>query len=143
VQVHVPGNLADGKPATASSENPCCTAVNVTDSNTGTYWESAAGAPFPQTVTVDLGASTSVSKVVLKINPAWGGTRTENMEILGSTDGSSFTSVVPATDYTFDSTTANTVTVPFTATDLRYVQVKVSSNTGWPAAQIAEFEVYK
>lgn len=24
----------------------------------------------------------------------------------------------------------------------RYLQVKVTGNTGWPAAQIAEFEVY-
>lgn len=142
VQVHVAGNLADGKPATASSENPCCTAANLTDSNTGTYWESAAGVAFPQTATVDLGAATPISKTVFKINPAWGGTRTENLQILGSTDGANFSTLVPAGDYTFDSTTDNTVSISFSSASVRYVQVKVSSNTGWPAAQIAEFEVY-
>lgn len=142
VQTHVPGNLADGKPASASSENPCCTAPNATDSNTGTYWESAAGLPFPQTLTVDLGAATSISKTTFKLNPAWGGTRTENMEILGSTDGTHFSTLVPPADYTFDSATGNTVTVTFASATVRYVQVLVASNTGWPAAQIAEFEIY-
>ncbi len=142
VQIHVPGNLADGKPATVSSQNPCCTAANLTDSNTGTYWESAAGAAFPQTATVDLGAATTISKTVFKINPAWGGTRTENLQILGSTDGTNFTTLAPAADYVFDSTKDNTVSISFAAASVRYVQVKVSSNTGWPAAQIAEFEVY-
>ena len=142
VQIHVPGNLADGKPATVSSQNPCCTAANLTDSNTGTYWESAAGAAFPQTATVDLGAATSISKTVFKINPAWGGTRTENLQILGSTDGTNFSTLVPASDYTFDSSKDNTVSISFAPASVRYVQVKVSSNTGWPAAQIAEFEVY-
>ncbi len=143
VREHIAGNLADGKPATASTQNPCCVATNTTDSNTGTYWESAAGAAFPQTLTVDLGAATPFSKVVFKINPAWGGTRTEIMEILGSTDGTTYSTLAPATAYTFDSTTANTVTIPATAATERYVQVKVTSNSAWPAAQIAEFEIYK
>ena len=129
MQTHVPGNLADGKPASASSENPCCTATNVTDSNTGTYWESAAGLPSPQTLTVDLGAATSISKTTFKINPAWGGTRTENMEILGSTDGTHFSTLVPPADYTFDSATGNTVTVTFASATVRYVQVLVAGRT--------------
>jgi len=143
VQTRTVGNLAAGKPATASSQNSCCTAGNTTDSNTGTYWESAPGAAFPQTLTVDLGSPMSVSKVTLKINPAWGGTRTENFQILGSTDGTTFASLAPAADYTFNSATNNTVNIPFPATTARYLQVKVNSNSGWPAAQIAEFEVYK
>jgi len=140
----IPGNLAAGRPATASSENSCCTAVNTTDSNTATYWESAPGAAFPQILTVDLGSSTPLSRVTLKINPAWGGSRTENFQILGSTDGTNFTTVVAATNYTFNAdTNSNTVNIPFNTTDLRYVRVKVNSNSGWPAAQIAEFEVFK
>jgi len=143
-QRHIPGNLAAGKLATASSENSYCTAVNTTDSNTATYWESAPGVAFPQILTVDLGSSTPLSRVTLKINPAWGGSRTENFEILGSTDGTNFTTVVAATDYTFNAATnSNTVNIPFNTTDLRYVRVKVNSNSGWPAAQIAEFEVFK
>ncbi len=144
VLIHVAGNLADGKPATASGQNSCCTAASTTDSNTGTYWESSPLNSFPQTLTVDLGSATTVSKVALKINPAWGGSRTENFQLLGSTDGTTFNSLVPAADYTFNSdSNHNTVNITFAATDLRYVQVKVNSNTAWPAAQIAEFEIYK
>jgi len=65
------------------------------------------------------------------------------MEILGSADGTSYATLEPAKDYTFDSTTANTMSIPLATTTQRYVQVKVNSNSGWPAAQIAEFEIYK
>ncbi len=144
-QVYLRGqlnNLADGAAVTASSENGCCPATAAIDGNTGTYWESAPGAAFPQTLTVDLGAATEVSKVTLKINPAWGGSRTQDIEIQGSTDGTTYQSIVPAAAYTFDSAAnANTVTATFTATQLRFVRLVVSSNTAWPAAQIAEFEI--
>jgi len=144
-QVYLRGhfsNLADGAAATASSANGCCSANAAIDGNTGTYWESAPGAAFPQTLTVDLSTVTPVSKVTLKINPAWGGTRTENIEIQGSTDGTTYRTIVPAAAYTFDSAAnANTVDATFTATPLRFVRLVVSSNTAWPAAQIAEFEI--
>ena len=34
------------------------------------------------------------------------------------------------------------MTINFTATSARYVRINVTGNTGWPAAQISEFEVY-
>ena len=117
-------------------------AANATDSNTDTYWESASNA-FPQTLAVDLGAATSVSRVVLKTNGGWGG-RTQTVELLGSADGKAYTTLVPATDYAFDpAANNNTVTITLPApVQQRYLQVKVTANTGWPAAQIAEFEAY-
>jgi len=138
------GNLAAGRPVIASSEIAgCCAASNATDSNTDTYWESANNA-FPQTLAVDLGSAVKVSRLVFKINPGWGGSRTQTFEILASSDGSNYTTVIPAADYTFDSgANNNTVTINLPATiQQRYIQVKVTGNTGWPAAQIAEFEVY-
>lgn len=136
------GNLAAGRPVIASSEIAgCCVASNATDSNTDTYWESANNA-FPQTLTVDLGSAVDVRRVAFKTNGGWGG-RTQTFEVLASSDGTTFTSVVPAADYTFDPGTNNTVTINLPDTiRQRYIQVKVTGNTGWPAAQIAEFEVY-
>ena len=135
------GNLAAGKPATASSEVPGFPATAVTDSNTDTYWESAANA-FPQTLTVDLGSAQTVGRVQLKLNGGWGG-RTETVQVQGSTDGTTFTTLAPTADYAFDPTANNnTVTATFAPTAVRFVRVVVTGNTGWPAAQVAELEAY-
>ena len=80
--------------------------------------------------------------MVLKLNGGWGG-RTQRLEILASSDGTTFTTVVPAADYVFDpSTNNNTVEIQFPAIQGRYIRVQATSNTGAPGAQIAEFEVY-
>ncbi len=135
------GNLAAGRPVTASSENASFPAANAVDSNTDTYWESLA-LTSPQNITVDLGSPVVVSRVVLKLNGGWGG-RTQRLEILASSDGTTFTTVVPAADYVFDpSTNNNTVEIQFPAIQGRYIRVQATSNTGAPGAQIAEFEVY-
>src|SRR5204863_61559 len=60
--------------------------------------------------------------------------------VQGSTNGTSFTNLVGSTGYPF-SPSANTVTVPLTAST-RYVRVNITGNTGWPAAQLSEFELY-
>jgi len=133
------GNLAAGKPVTASSAHDGFPASNVTDSNTDTYWE---GLGFPAGVTVDLGQTTTVARVQLKLNAGWGG-RVQNLEVLGSTDGATFTTLVPATDYTLDpGTNNNTVVIEFPAAQERYVRVVGTSNNGATSAQIAEYEVY-
>jgi alpha-1,3-glucanase-like protein/F5/8 type C domain-containing protein len=133
------GNLAAGKPVTASSAHADFPASNTTDSNTDTYWE---GLGFPVGLTVDLGESATVARVQLKLNGGWGG-RTQNVQVLGSNDGTTFTSIVPTADYTFDPTANNnTVVVNFAAAQFRYLQVVTSSNNGATSAQIAEYEVY-
>ncbi len=140
VIVHQPGNLADGRPVTASSQNDCCRATNAVDSNTNTYWESLS--PLPQSLTVDLGTNTAVGRVTLRLNPGWGG-RIQNVTVLGSTDGITFTTLAPAADYTFDpNTNLNTVNIAFTATPQRFVRVQINRNNGAPGGQVAEFEVY-
>ena len=68
----------------------------------------------------------------------------QRLELLAGDDGTNFTTVVPAADYQFDpGTNNNTVEIRFPAIQRRYIRVEVTSNTGWPAAQIAEFEVYE
>jgi alpha-1,3-glucanase-like protein/F5/8 type C domain-containing protein len=133
------GNLAAGKPVTASTQHADFPASNTTDSNTDTYWE---GLGFPVSLTTDLGASTTVARVQLKLNGGWGG-RVQNFQVLGSNDGATFTSVVPATDYTFDpAANNNTVVINFAAAQYRYVQVVTTANNGATSAQVAEYEVY-
>ncbi|KAB1927088.1 mycodextranase, partial [Micromonospora sp. ALFpr18c] len=136
------GNLAAGRPITETSHSDVYAASNAVDGNPNTYWESANNA-FPQSVTVDLGATRTVSRVVLKLPPssAWQ-TRTQTMSVLGSADGSSFSTVKASAGYTFNPASGNTVTVTFTATSQRYLRLTVTGNSGWPAGQLSEFEVY-
>ncbi|SCG69322.1 F5/8 type C domain-containing protein [Micromonospora zamorensis] len=117
-------------------------AANTVDGNPNTYWESANNA-FPQSLTVDLGTNRTVSRVVLKLPPssAWQ-TRTQTLSVLGSTNGSTFATVKASAGYTFNPGSGNTVTVTFTATSQRYLRLTITGNTGWPAGQLSEFEVY-
>jgi hypothetical protein len=112
------------------------------DGNTSTYWESTDNA-FPQWLQVDLGATTSFSRIVLDLPPAtaWA-TRTQTLSILGSTDGSNFTTIVGSAGYTFNPATGNTVTITFSAVSYRYVRLNFTANTGWPAGQVSEFQVW-
>ena len=88
------GNLAAGRPVTATSRERPYAAGNAVDADANSYWESANNA-FPQSITVDLGTAMSVSRVVLKLPPAaaWQ-TRTQTLSVLGSTDGSSYSTIV-------------------------------------------------
>jgi hypothetical protein len=135
-------NLAAGKPTSASGANGSYTAGNVTDSNANTYWESPSNA-FPQWVQTDLGSAVAVDQVVLKLPPAtaWA-SRTQTLSVQGSTNGSSFSTLSGSAGRLFDPATGNTVTINFTASTVRYVRVNVTANTGWPAAQLSELEVY-
>jgi len=136
-------NVAAGKTATASSTNSSFVPANLTDTDASTYWESTNGV-FPQWAQVDLGQSYSVGKLVLKLPPstAWGA-RTETLSVLGSTDGSTFSTIVGSAGYTFDpNANGNTVTITFNATTARYVRVNITANTGWPAGQFSDFEVF-
>jgi hypothetical protein len=137
------GNLALDKKTTASSSTTTdFPASQANDGNVETYWESINNV-FPQWLQVDLGAATSVSKIVLHLPPAaaWN-TRTQTFTVAGSTDGTTFATIVPSAGYVFDPATQNTVTITFTATQVRQLRLTFTANTGWPAAQVSELEVY-
>ncbi|MFG2574871.1 discoidin domain-containing protein [Streptomyces sp. NPDC048481] len=136
-------NLAAGRPATATGSQDVYTPGKAVDGDPGTYWESANNA-FPQAWTVDLGQARALRRLVLKLppSPAWGA-RTQTLSVLGSTDGSTYTAVVPSQGHRFDPATGNTVTVPLPATtNLRFLRLQVTANTGWPAGQFSEVEAY-
>ncbi|MGB9993038.1 discoidin domain-containing protein [Streptomyces pseudogriseolus] len=134
-------NLALNRPATATGSQDVYTPGKAVDGDPHTYWESANHA-FPQTLTVDLGATRTVRRVVLKLPPqtAWQA-RTQTLSVQGSTDGSAYTTLAAAREYRFDPATGNTVTVPVDGS-LRRLRLHVTGNTGWPAAQFSEVEVY-
>ncbi len=136
-------NIAAGQPASASSVNGSYVASNLTDADASTYWESANGS-FPQWAQVDLGQNYSINKLILRLPPstAWGA-RTQTLSVLGSTDGSNFSTLVGSAGYTFDpNANNNTVTITFGASTARYVRVNITANTGWPAGQLSDFEVF-
>ncbi|MEZ0090810.1 discoidin domain-containing protein [Streptacidiphilus sp. EB129] len=133
-------NLAAGRPTAESSQTDVYASSNVTDGNQNSYWESTNNV-FPQWVQVDLGSSQSVSRVVLQLPATWGA-RDQTLSLLGSTDGSTFTTVQPSADYTFTPSADNTVTITFPATSQRYWRVGITANTGWPAGQISEFQIW-
>jgi len=85
-------NAALGKPATASSlENASFPASNAVDGNTGTRWSSAFS--DPQWLEVDLGATSTVSQVVLQWETAYA----TAFQIQTSNDNANWTTIYSTT----------------------------------------------
>ncbi|MEV6987027.1 discoidin domain-containing protein [Sphaerisporangium sp. NPDC051017] len=135
-------NLARGKATSESSHTQNFASSNAVDGDANSYWESTNNA-FPQWIQVDLGSAASIGRVVLKLPPsaAWA-TRTQTLSVQGSTNGTTFSTIVGSAGYTFNPATGNTATITFTQTSARYVRLNLTANTGWPAGQLSEFEVY-
>jgi hypothetical protein len=133
------GDLAAGRPVSASSASGQYVAANAVDGNTATYWESSGS--LPQWIQVDLGSSSSVGRLVLRLPSGWGA-RTQTVTVTGSTDGSSFATLAGSIGYTFDPGSGNSVTVTLPGGTARYLRLSFAGNTGWPAAQLAQIEAY-
>ncbi|MGW6026340.1 discoidin domain-containing protein [Streptomyces sp. NPDC055099] len=137
-------NLAKGRPATATGSADVYTPGKAVDGDAATYWESTNNA-FPQSITVDLGKAEPVRRVVLKLPPpaVWGA-RTQTLSVQGSTDGTAFSTLADSKGYHFDPASGNkvTITLPASSPDVRHLRLRVTANTGWPAAQFSEVEAY-
>ena len=137
-------NLALAGTMTASSSASGYPATNANDGNTSTYWESLDGSAYPQTLTANLGQDDPLGSVTLTLPPAtaWS-TRTETLSVLGSTNGTSYTTLVPSANYTFNPSTGNTASFNLpSGTNDQYLELSFTANTGWSAAQLSEFEIY-
>lgn len=136
-------DLALHRPTSESSHTQTYASGNATDGDANSYWESANNA-FPQWIQVDLGAATGVRRIVLRLPPAtaWA-TRTQTLSVQGGTDGTTFTQLLAPAGHTFDPATGNTatLTLPSTVTT-RYVRLTFTANSGWPAGQVSEFQVF-
>ncbi|MFJ4785031.1 discoidin domain-containing protein [Streptomyces sp. NPDC088794] len=136
-------NLALHRPTSESSHTQVYGSGNATDGDTNTYWESANNA-FPQWIQVDLGAATGIKRIVLTLPPAtaWS-TRTQTISVQGGTDAGTSTQLLAPATYTFNPATGNTATLTLPATTTtRYVRLTFTANTGWPAGQVSEFQVF-
>ncbi|MFI5846019.1 CARDB domain-containing protein [Catenuloplanes sp. NPDC051500] len=127
-------NLALGRTATASTANGQYVAANVNDGNSASYWE---GPSLPSWVQVDLGSAVAIDQVTLRLPSTWEA-RTQTLSVQGSTDGTSFSTLSASAGRAF----GPAVTIDFTAATTRYVRVNITANTGWPAAQLSELEIY-
>ncbi len=135
-------NLALNAPIAASSYTQAYVPANADDGNTSTYWEGANGA-WPTTLTVNLGAVDSLSSLVVDLPPssAWQ-TRTQTLSVLGSTNGSSYSTLVGSATYTWNPSTGNTVTIPLpSGTSDQYVELNLTANSVQNGAQVSELEV--
>jgi Pectate lyase superfamily protein/F5/8 type C domain len=143
LDVYGPPNpdLALDQSVTASSTTSGFPASNAVDGNTGTYWESTDGS-WPATFTVNLGSAKTLGKIVIDLPPTWP-TRTQTLSILGSTNDSTWTTLVGSATYTWNSSTGNSVTVSLpSGTSDQYVELHFTANDVQNGAQIAEFGVY-
>ncbi|MGW5350348.1 discoidin domain-containing protein [Streptomyces sp. NPDC004031] len=123
--------LSQGKTATASSsENASFTAPMAVDGNTGTRWSS--GFTDPQWLQVDLGASHTISQVVLN----WETAAAKSFQIQTSNDGTNWTSV-----YSTTAGTGGTQTLNVSGTG-RYVRMYGTARTTQYGYSLWEFQVY-
>jgi hypothetical protein len=136
-------NLASNAAVTASSSVSGYPASNTVDGNTSSYWEGTTGV-WPTTLTVNLGSSRTLGDVVIDLPPSstWN-TRTQTLSVLGSTDGSTWTTLVASATYTWNPSTGNTVTIALPAgTTDQYVQLSFTANSVQNAAQASEVQIY-
>ena len=123
--------LSQGKTATASSvENASFPASAAVDGNTGTRWSSAFS--DPQWLEVDLGASASISQVVLQWETAYA----TAFQIQTSADGTNWTTI-----YSTTTGTGGTQTLNVTGTG-RYIRMYGTTRATQYGYSLWEFQVY-
>ena len=130
-------------PATASSYTQVYTPSNAVDGNTSTYWEANNGA-WPSTITVNLQSAQTLGSITLDLPPsaAWS-TRTQTLSVLGSTNGTSFSTLVASATYTWNPSTGNTVTIPLPpGTSDQYIELSYTANNVQNGAQASEIEIF-
>ncbi|HEV3171662.1 MAG TPA: discoidin domain-containing protein [Actinocrinis sp.] len=126
-----PTLLSQGKPTTASSqENAGTPAANATDGNTGTRWSSAFS--DPQWLEVDLGASASITQVVLNWETAYA----TAFQIQTSNDNANWTSI-----YSTTTGTGGVQTLNITGSG-RYVRMYGTTRATQWGYSLWEFQVY-
>jgi hypothetical protein len=123
--------LSQGKPATASStEGGPWTAAAAVDGNTGTRWSSQFS--DPQWLQVDLGASATISQVVLRWEAAYG----RSFQIQASANASTWTTIFSTT-----SGTGGTQTLNVTGSG-RYVRMYGTARGTGYGYSLWEFQVF-
>jgi hypothetical protein len=136
-QATAPKNLAQGGTLATSSAFGGFPATNANDNNLSTYWQASASSA---TLTLHLSTAATVNRVILELPENWG-TRNQTIEVDGSTNGTTYTTLSPATAYTFTAG-SNAIAIPVPAGTRDYLRLDISGNTSQGVPQIAEFEAY-
>ena len=124
-------NLALNKPATCSSlENASFTCAGAVDGNTGTRWSSTFS--DPQWIYVDLGATYSVSSVILR----WEAAYATAFQIQTSTNATTWTTI-----YSTTTGTGGVQTLSVSGSG-RYVRMNGTARATQWGYSLWEFEVY-
>ena len=136
-------NLALGKPVSSGAHTDVYVIKNANDGKTDTYWESKG---FPAEVVFDLQGTFSVSTVAVCLNPSsvWE-PRIQEIAVLVSLDGETFTQAAAPEKFQFDAATGNRVRIDFDAAQAAFVKVVFTLNSssrtgGAQAAEICIFE---
>jgi hypothetical protein len=123
--------LSQGKPATASSqEGADVGAAKAVDGDAGTRWSSQFS--DPQWLQVDLGATATLSQVVLQ----WEGAYGKSFQIQTSADAAAWTSI-----YSTTTGTGGTQTLAVTGSG-RYVRLYGTARATQYGYSLWEFQVY-
>ena len=132
-----PKNLAQGGTVAPSSALQGYAGANANDNNVSTYWQ--ASAPTAA-LTLRLSQAESVDRVILELPQNWGA-RNQTIEVDGSANGTTWTTLVPAAAYTF-AAGSNAIAIPFREVTQGYLRLDISGNNVQGVPQIAEFQVY-
>jgi F5/8 type C domain len=110
-------------------------ASNANDGNQNSYWQATGSTA---TLTLHLAQASPVARIVLELPSNWG-TRAQTIQVDSSTNGSTWTTLVPSAVYQF---TAGVVSISGPATTVSYLRLDLSANNVQGAPQIAEFQAY-
>jgi hypothetical protein len=136
-------DLALNMPVTASSYTQTYVPANAVDGNTSTYWEANNGV-WPSTITVNLESVQTLGSITIDLPPstAWN-TRTQTLSVLGSTNDTTFSTLVASATYTWNPATGNTVTIQLpSGTSDQYVELSYTANSVQNGAQASEILIY-
>ena len=130
-------NLATAGTVTASTALSGFPATNANDANQNSYWQ-ATGASA--TLTLHLAQASTVARVVLELPSDWG-TRNQTIQIDGSSNGTTWTTLVASAVYPFTSG-SNVVSIPVPSGTQTYLRLDVSANNAQGVPQLAEFQAF-
>jgi hypothetical protein len=132
-----PDDLALEGSLAASNTQGGFPAGNGNDNDLSTYWQAAEPTA---TLTLQLAQPSPVDRVLLELPPDWP-TRDQTIEVDGSGDGTTWTTLAPATAYTFIAG-SNAISIRVPAGTQDYLRLDISGNTVMGVPQIAEFQAY-
>jgi F5/8 type C domain/Beta-galactosidase len=132
-----PANLAPAAALAPSSALQGFPAANANDSSLSTYWQAITPAA---TLTLRLAQPAAIARIIVELPKDWG-TRSQAIEVDGSTNGTTWTTLAPSTPYQFTAG-SNAIAIPLTPATQAYLRLDLSANNVQGAPQIAELQAY-